>query len=126
MHRICGQMTLVVTLAVVLAGCAAQEFKRFIHVELAAFGDDPFGLLDQNASVERGLELFGDDLTLSDGPSLQQPDRGDVRECLRESDNDLVELARFGAEQAERAGRATDHAAGPRALFPGPGRTRRA
>jgi hypothetical protein len=42
------------------AGGAAEQGERLVHVEVATFGDDTFGLFDDDAAVEGGLELFGE------------------------------------------------------------------
>jgi len=63
-------------LALLVAGVAAQQPERLVHVEPAPFGDDPFGLLDQDPGVQRGLQLPGDLLVVQRGAALQHGDGG--------------------------------------------------
>jgi hypothetical protein len=58
---------------------------------VAAFGDDAFGLLDQDAAVERGLQLLGEEVALPDRPGLEQADGGDVGERLAQPDRSRAE-----------------------------------
>ena len=56
-----------------------------------AFGDDALGLLDDDPRLERALELRRHHERIVQRPFLQDADRGDVGERLRD-------LAVFGAE----------------------------
>jgi hypothetical protein len=47
---------------------------------------DALGLFDDYASVESALELLGEYLAVPEGACLQQPDRGDVCQCLDDAD----------------------------------------
>ena len=67
------------------------------------FGEDPFGLLDQDPAVERGLQLLGEDVAAVDGALLQQADGGDVGEGLPDAQLALVERARVDVEEVQRA-----------------------
>ena len=85
------------------AGGAAQQGERLIHVEVATFGDDTFGLFDDDAAVEGGLELFGEAVAVADSAGLEKSDGGHIGEGLGEADGVLVEGAGLGVEQVERA-----------------------
>ena len=70
---------------------------------MAALGDDALGLLDDDAAVEGGLELFGKGFALVNGAGLEKSDGGHVGEGLPELDGVGVKRAGPGAEQVERA-----------------------
>ena len=53
--------------------------------DLEAFGQDALGLFDQDAAVQRGLQLFGDDVAAMDGALLQQADGGHVGQGLADT-----------------------------------------
>ena len=85
------------------AGVAAQAVERGGHGELSVLGEDAFGLLDDDAAVECGLELFGDDLSVADGAFLQDADGGDVGQGLAEAEVGVGERAGAGVEQVDPA-----------------------
>jgi hypothetical protein len=55
---------------VTVAGAAAQQGERVGDVQVEAFGHDALGLFDQDTTVQRGLQLFGDDPAAVDGTLL--------------------------------------------------------
>jgi hypothetical protein len=65
----------------------AQRAKGKPHVQAGAFGEDPGGLLDDNSTVQRGLQLLDEHVLVVHGPLLQQPDRGGVGERLGDPHN---------------------------------------
>jgi hypothetical protein len=69
---------------------------------VAAFGDDAFGLLDQDTAVERGLKLLGEDVALPDRPGLEQADGGDVGERLAQPDGVRAKREPFRVLRAYR------------------------
>src|SRR5687768_5387929 len=70
--------------AVTTSGVVPDEGERVVDADPASLRDDPFGLLDDDAAVERALELFGEYLAAADGAFLQQSDRGDVGQGLHD------------------------------------------
>ena len=81
------------------AGVAAQAVERRLHGETAGLGEDALGLFDDDAAVQRGLQLFGDDLAVTDGAFLQYPDGGDVGQRLAQAQVGLGERAGPDVEQ---------------------------
>ena len=67
---------------VVGAGVATQPVEGRGHGQVPALGEHSLGLLDDYPTVQRGLQLFGDQFTAPDGAFGQDPDRGDVGQRL--------------------------------------------
>jgi hypothetical protein len=61
---------------------APQHLTRFIGAAGPDLRQGPFGLLDDDTALQRGLQLFGDNLAASDGSLLKEPDRRYVGEGL--------------------------------------------
>src|SRR5579862_3672533 len=57
--------------SVVVAGVGAQRGERLFHVEVLSLGNDPLGLFDDDATVERVVELLVEDLGLERGTMLK-------------------------------------------------------
>ena len=53
-----------------------------VHVQAETLGELALGLLDDDPAVECRLELLGEGLGAAHVPFLQQPDCGDVSQCL--------------------------------------------
>ena len=66
-------------------------------------GDHALGLLDDDAAVERVVELLVEDLRLERGAVLEDGDGGDVGERLGGVDVGSPHLARLDVEQVEGA-----------------------
>ena len=77
-----------------VAGAAAQQGEGLVDVQLEAFGQDALGLFDQDAAVQRGLQLLGQDVAAADGALLQQPDGGHVGQGLADAELALDPAAR--------------------------------
>ena len=67
---------------VAIAGVLAQRSEGLVHVEAATLGELAFGLLDDDPAIEGCLELLGAGLAAVHVPLMEQPDGGDVGECL--------------------------------------------
>src|SRR5438477_13035326 len=78
--------------AVVRPGVSPQELESGVDADMIALGDNAFGLLDQDARFQRALELGSDDERVVQGAFLENADRRDVGERLRD-------LLVFGAER---------------------------
>ena len=68
-----------------------------------ALGQNAFGLLEGQPLVERGLQLFGRQLSLAQGAFLQQPDGGHVGQRLRDRQALGIETAARHREQIHSA-----------------------
>jgi hypothetical protein len=56
-----------------------------------------------NPAVESPLELLGEGIAAAHVPLVQQPDGGDIGECLAQPQVGRAERARRGPEQVQRA-----------------------
>jgi hypothetical protein len=86
-----------------VTGVPAEPVERLVHGEVAAFGEDSFGLFDHDATGERVLELLSEHLAVADRAFLQDRDRGYVGERLADAGVGVVEAAGTGTEQVDRA-----------------------
>ncbi len=86
-----------------VAGVVAQRGKGLFHGEAQSLGHHAFGLLDNDAAVERHLELLVHELPLERGAVLENRDRGDIGESLRHLDISEPHVARVDVEQVEGA-----------------------
>ena len=77
--------------------------ERLLHVEAVPLGDHAFGLLDDDAAVERVVELLVEDLGLERGAVLEDGDGGDVGERLGGVEVGWSHLAGLDVEQVEGA-----------------------
>jgi hypothetical protein len=59
-------------------GVCAEQGECLCEVDLAAFGEYAFGLFDDDAAVEGGLQLLGEHLLSAEGAFLQDADGGYV------------------------------------------------
>jgi hypothetical protein len=64
---------------VVPAAVVAHEPEGLVDVHVRAREEDTCGLFDQDAAVERTLQLLGEQVRLSNGTLLEKTDGGDVR-----------------------------------------------
>jgi hypothetical protein len=62
-------------------------------------------LLDDHPAVQRGLELFVEDLAVSDGAFGQDPDRRDVGQRLSQGKIDRGKRAGVAVKQVQRPDR---------------------
>lgn len=58
---------------VVTSAVAADEGEYFIDADTPRLHDRAFGLLDDDAAVERALQLFGEQLSPADRPLRERP-----------------------------------------------------
>jgi hypothetical protein len=63
-----------------------------------AFGEDTFGLFQQDAAVQGSLELVDEGLVAAQGAFLDQADGGDVHHGLADLGDRAVQLTRVGVE----------------------------
>ena len=70
--------------AVVRPGVPRSKLERRVDRDVVAFGDDALGLFDHDPRFERALELRRDDARIVQRPFLEDADRGDVGERLRD------------------------------------------
>ena len=79
----------------------ADRVERCRHVDLGAFAEHTFGLLDDRPAVQRVLQLTCLYLQFSGGLVVQDRDTGDIGECLRELHIGIWHGSRPGAEQVQ-------------------------
>lgn len=76
---------------VVVSGVLPKRCVRRRHVQVTAIGEDALGLLEDHAAVECVLELHVDRFLVCGGAVLDENDRGDVGEGLREAQVSFVQ-----------------------------------
>jgi len=86
----------------VIAAGIPQLGESVIHAQRKFIGNDLFGLLDHDATVEGVKTLFVHEVTLLDDPILEDADRRHAREGLGDSGSRVVDLARARAEAVHR------------------------
>jgi hypothetical protein len=88
---------------VVAAGVGAEQVERLVDGDAQALREAALGLFDDDATVQRPLQLLGEDLATADRSFLQEPDRRDVGQGLHDPDVGRCDGAYVGAEQVERS-----------------------
>src|SRR6201996_4570787 len=88
-----GQGTVVVT------GVTTQDEEGIVGGGPEPLSENALGLLDDDAAVQRPLQLPGDDLLLVDRAFLQNPDRGHVDQRPGRDRDRRIQPGRGGAEQ---------------------------
>src|SRR5205823_2470121 len=81
---------------VVAAGMATQPGEGLLHVKVGALGQNPLGLLDDDAGVESFAELVVQHFGLERGAVLQNSDGADVGEGLGGGDVAFREATLLG------------------------------
>ena len=84
-----------------VAGVGADALERSGHVDVRAFRHHALGLFDDDAAVERVLELLIAQLRQCGGHCLQDGDAGEIGQCPCELDVALGEWAGVRSEQVE-------------------------
>ena len=79
-----------------------QQHEGIIDAHVPELGDCTLGLLDDDAAVQRGLKLLGENLAATDGALLEQPDRCHVRQGLCHVDLGRLQAPDLGTEYAKR------------------------
>jgi hypothetical protein len=67
---------------VAVSGVVSQDGKCLVHVQVEAFGEFPFGLLDNDPAVQGGLQLLVEGFAALQGALVQRADGGHVGEGL--------------------------------------------
>ena len=87
---------------VVIARVAAQCDECLVGGDPEPLGEDSLGLLDDDAAVQRQLQLPGHDLLLAHGAFLQDADGGHVHQGGGRHHYRRVQSVRRGPEQVQR------------------------
>ncbi len=84
---------------VAVAGVSPEPKEGLFHVNAKGLGHDPFGLFDDDATVESLLQLFVEALCLGGRPLGDDADGGYVGQRLGDNNVGVAHLSFVGAEQ---------------------------
>ena len=85
-----------------VSGMRPQQVRRAVHVDLAAFGQYPLGLFDDDPTGQRRLQLSGHRLGAGQHPVASDADHRQVSQRLPDRDLLRRQDLTFPAEQVQR------------------------
>jgi hypothetical protein len=86
---------------IVVASVMAKPREGLLHVEPGPLRDDTFGLLYDDAAVERMIELLVHELGLAGGSVMNDGDGGHIGQSLGGCDVTLFHGTLVGSEKAQ-------------------------
>jgi hypothetical protein len=90
-------------LLVCVAGTGAEEVERGVHLDATALREHALGLLDDDAAVQRALELVVHQTCFANAAFLEEADGGDICERLTDLDPVWGQRGRARGEDVDRS-----------------------